>query len=239
MPTRLSLLAAVLAVAGLAPAVPAQVVLAPGHPDLDLARVAPRTGVLAVRQGGQAAPMGTVRDDVSLDGGVLTVVTSTVVPMAGPALRDSTRMAWPSLAPVANAVETGGKAGAVTYYAGAVAGSWAGAPLAFDLERPVFAPAALPLVVRALPLDRPGYRAVVPLFSARERFQEATLTVAGPDTVADADGQARAVVAVDQAGGGGLTRGFAQRHYVDPETRDLLSVTYTSTPGTVVETVRR
>ena len=215
------------------------VVLAPGHPDLRLAEVEPETGVLAVRMmGAQPRVEGTVRDDVALAGDVLTVVTSTEVGMAGPALRDSTRMAWPSLAPLAQVVETDGKRGTVAYQAAGVSGDWGdvGAPneIAFDLERPVFAPAALPLVVRALPLDQTGYQAVVPLFSARERFQEAQLTVAGPETVTLDDGRTLETVAVDQVGGGGLTRGFAQRHLIDPETRRLVRTTLTP-PGMSIQ----
>ena len=203
------------------------VVLAPGHPDLDVAAVTPETGVVLVQQTGEGGgPLGSVRDDRALDGGVLAVVTSTAVGMAGPPLRDSTRMAWPSLAPLDQTVETDGLFGRAAWSADSVAGVWgpvAGPqPLAFGLERPVFAPAALPLVVRALPLDRTGYRAVVPLFSVRDRFQEATLTVAGPETITLDDGRTVDVVAVDQEGGGGLTRGFPQRHYVDPETRALV-----------------
>ena len=208
----------------------APVVLAPGHPDLDLADVAPQTQVVAVQMlAPQEQVMGTVRDDVRLDGGVLTVVTSTEVGMAGPGARDSTRMAWPSLAPVAHTLETDGQLGTVTYDSDAIIGTWgtsaAPSPIAFGLERPVFAPAALPYVIRALPLDRAGYRATVPLFSAKDRFQEATLTVVGPETITLSDGRTVEAVAVDQAGGGGLTRGFTQRHFVDPVTRGLVRTT--------------
>ena len=224
------LLAAPTLLVAAASAQPAPVVLSPGHPDLDVAAVTPQTRVAVVQMTApQTQTMGTVRDDVRLDDGRLAVVTSTAVSMAGPSARDSTLMAWPSLAPLAHTLETDGRAGAVAYRPDGVAGTWglpqAPAALAFDLERPVFASAALPYVVRALPLDRPGYQAVVPLFSVKDRFQEATLTVVGPETITLDDGRAVEAVAVDQAGGGGLTRGFAQRHYVDPATREWLRTT--------------
>ena len=94
----------------------------------------------------------------------------------------------------------------------------------------MFAPAALPYVVRALPLGRPGYQAVVPLFSIKDRFQETRLTVVGPEDVVLEDGTTVAAVAVDQGGGGGVTRGFAQRHFVDPATREIVRTTLTP-PG--------
>ena len=225
LPLALSLLAVAAASAQTAP-----VVLSPGHPDLDLAAVVPESRVLLVQMvAPQAQVMGTVRDDVRLEGSQLTVVTSTAVSMAGPSARDSTLMAWPSLSPMAQVLETDGRVGTATYRPDGVAGTWgtpdAPSPLAFGLERPVFAPAALPYVVRALPLDRAGYQAVVPLFSAKDRFQEATLTVAGRQTITLDDGRTVEAVAVDQVGGGGLTRGFAQRHFVDPATRELVRTT--------------
>ena len=229
---RLVALAALLA----APALAQPVTLAPGHPDLAVSAVTPASGAVAVQMlAPQAQVIGTVRDDVRLDGGVLSIVTSSVVGMAGPPVRDSTQMAWPSLAPVAHVSESGQGSGAVAFAADSVRGEWAGAPLAFALDRPVFASAALPYVVRALPLERTGYRAVVPLYSARERFQEARLTVVGPDTVT-VDGRVFEAVVVEQAGGGGLTRGFAQRHFVDPATREIV-VTTLAPQGMSIEVV--
>ncbi len=234
------LLAAALLAATASAQTDAPVVLAPGHPDLDVAAVTPQTQVVLVRMvEPQVQAMGSVRDDVRLADGVLTVVTSTRVGMAGPPVRDSTRFAWPSLAPVAHVVETDGRAGVVAYGTSRVEGTWGEAgspsPLASDLDRPVFAPAALPYVIRALPLDRPGYRALVPLFSVKDRFQEATLTVVGPEAITLDDGTEVEAVAVDQAGGGGLTRGFAQRHVVDPATREILRTTLRPQQGMTVQ----
>ncbi len=216
-----------LAVLALAASASAQtpVVLSPGHPDLDVAAVAPESRVDVVRMvEPQAQSMGTMREDVVLDGDVLSVLTSTVVGMAGPPARDSTRLAWPSLQPLTQTYEADGQVGRLSYAPDSVAGTWgrldAPTAVAFGLERPVFAPAALPLVVRALPLDRTGYHAVVPMFSVKERFQEATLTVVGPETLTLDDSTTVEVIAVDQSGGGGLTRGLPQRHYIDPVTRE-------------------
>ena len=81
---RLATLAVVLVAAG--PTLAQEpVVLAPGHPDLAVEAVVPASRVVAVRNGEQV--MGTVREDVRLDGGTLTVVTSTAVSMAGPPAR--------------------------------------------------------------------------------------------------------------------------------------------------------
>ena len=222
---RLALFAFALLVTAASAEAQTAVVLSPGHPDLDMAAVAPESRVDGVRMlAPQEQYMGTVREDVILDGDVLSVLTSTVVGMAGPPARDSTRLAWPSLQPLTQTYEAEGQVGRIAFAPDSVSGTWgrvdAPAALAFGLERPVFAPAALPFVIRALPLDRTGYRAIVPLVSVKERFQEATLTISGPETLTLEDGSTLEVVAVDQSGGGGLTRGFPQRHYIDPVTRE-------------------
>ncbi len=227
----------------LAPSVVAQdaVTLRPGDPALDLAALALADYTLAVEVAGpEAQSLGTIAETYRLDGDVLTIVAQADVPMAGAPARDSTRLRWPSLAPLSNDVVGGGEVATASYQDGQVTGAYgtdgrAPLPFAFDLQRPVFAPAALPLVVRALPLT-PGYRAVVPTFSAEDRFKEAVLTVAGPETVTLPDGSVVQAVAVTRTGGGGLTRGMPQRHYVDPVTRQIVLTTMDA-PGMAIRFV--
>lgn len=201
------------------------VTLTPGHPDLTLPAAPPASGTTEVRMiEPQAQSLGTIVERTALDGDVLTVVTRTVVPMAGANSVDSTRLVWPSLAPLSNDVTDGDDVAEVAFADGTVSGTYdagrGALPFGFDLETPVFAPGVLPLLVRSIPLET-GYTAVVPLFSAKDRFKEARLTVTGREDV-EHDGETVSAWVVEQRGGGGLVGTFVQRHFIDPDTRALL-----------------
>ena len=209
-----------------APLAAQPVVLSPGHPDLSVEAVDPGPRALVFRMvAPEEREVGTLEETVSLDGDVLTVVAVADVPMRGSVLRDSSRFAWPSLAPLTTTVRDGDEGGSAEFGDGRVTGESATSfgPLGYelDLERPVFLQSALALIVRALPFE-PGYQATVPLFSASERFTEATLTVVGTEATTRADGTEVEAVVVEQVGGGGMADGADLRHYLDPTTRTLL-----------------
>lgn len=216
------------------------VTLSPGHPDLDLSALTLADETVDVRMiAPEAQSLGTVTTTASLDGDVLTVVSYAEVPMSGPPTRDSTRLAWPSLALISHDVTRGGQAGSAQLVDGQIVGSFGGdqaLPFEFDRDEPIFGTAAVELVLRALPLDRTGYRAIVPTFSTNDRFKETTLTVVGPEVITLDDGTEVEAIAVDQAGGGGLTQGFRQRHYLDATTREFL-YSKLSPPGMTVHLV--
>ena len=203
------------------------IVLTPGHPDLDFENVTLEGKTIFSLQlmEPQQQTLGYITETVSRDGDVITVVTAADVPMAGDASVDSTRMSWPTLAPLSHNVTSDDESGSVTFSANRISGSFdngnAEFPFQFDNPDAVFPLAAVPYVVRALPLDQTGYEAMIPVFSAGSRFKEALITIVGPETVT-VNGTAISAIAVDQIGGGGMSQGFKLRHYVDPSTRDLV-----------------
>jgi len=223
------LLALTLLLAGTASA--QDTILTPGHPDLDFAGIEIEDAIFNLRMiEPEPQSLGFITETATLEGDVLTVVTSANVQMAGPAQRDSTRMSWPTLAPLSHHLMSEGKSGAVTFSGNSIAGTFnngsADFPFEFDNADAVFPLAAVPYVVRALPLDQTGYEATISVFSAESRFKEALITIVGPEAVT-VDGNTISAIAVDQVGGGGLAQGFRVRHFVDPSTRDLVhSVIY-------------
>ncbi|MGB3541324.1 hypothetical protein [Rubrivirga sp.] len=212
------------------------VTLSPGHPDLEVATLTPETTTYALNIVEPPIAIGTVTEGVLLEGDVLTVVTTSDLNAAALSGRDSTRMAWPSLAPLSHDATSGDDTGTVLFADGAVSGSYGpegrASPFSFDLSQPVFPAAALGYVIRALPLE-PEYRAVVPTFSASERFKEVLLTVVGPEDVTLPNGTEASAVAVRQAGGGGMAAAGPVIHYVDPGTRALLMTVATPQGSTV------
>ena len=216
------------------------VTLTPGHPDLSVPAAPPASGTVEVRMiEPEAQRLGTVTQDVRLDGDVLTMVTTTSVQMAGPTTVDSTRLTWPSLTPLSNDLTKNGAANTVTFGDGTVAGSFDGGlgalPFDFDLEAPVFPASVLPLLLVSLPFE-PGYTAVVPTFSAESRFQEARFTVVGEEAI-EHDGETVTAVVVEQMGGGGLTGRFPQRHFIDPDSRELLYTDMSPQPSMLIRLV--
>ncbi|MEM1117463.1 MAG: hypothetical protein AAGJ11_13215 [Bacteroidota bacterium] len=201
------------------------VTLTPGHPDLTAPPAPPENETIEVRMlEPQQQSMGTVLNTARLDGDVLTLVSRMEVQMAGPTVVDSTRLAWPSLVPLSHDSQQANTSSTVTYGDGRVEGSFDGGrgalPFDFDLESAVFPTSAIPLLALSIPYDI-GYTATVPTFSAQSRFNDATLTVTGEEEV-EVDGETVQAVVVEQRGGGGMTGRFAQRHYIDPEARELL-----------------
>ncbi|MEM0962587.1 MAG: hypothetical protein AAGK21_08645, partial [Bacteroidota bacterium] len=101
------------------------VVLAPGHPDLSLGEVTLESASYVVQlTGDDSQNIGTVEETVTLEGGVLTIVSVSEVQMAGGTTRDSTRFTWPTLAPLSNDVESRGNTGRAVYADGQVSGTY-------------------------------------------------------------------------------------------------------------------
>ena len=222
-------LALLLAAALAAPALAQDpVTLVPGHPDLTMPDGPPVTGVTDVHMiEPETQTLGLIWNEAHLDGDVLTLVSRTEIEMDFPARFDSTRLRWPSLTPLSDDARQGVVVGSATFSEGRVEGTYDGGqgalPFDFDLDAAVFSSSALPLLALAIPHEV-GYSAVVPTFSAHNRFGNATLTVTGDEEV-EIDEQTIRAVVVEQTGGDGLAGLFTQRHYIDPEARQLL---YTS-----------
>ncbi len=228
--TRMRLLVLTLLLAGTASA--QDTILTPGHPDLDFGDLTIEASTIYNLQimEPEHQSLGFITETATREGNVLTVVTSADVAMAGPLQVDSTRMSWPTLAPLSHDMMREDARGTVAFSSDQISGAFnngnAEFPFQFDDPDAVFPLAAIPYVVRALPLDQTGYEAMLPVFSAESRFKEALITIVGPETVA-VNGTTINAIAVDQVGGGGLNQGFRLRHYVDPATRDLVhSVIY-------------
>lgn len=183
--------------------------------------------------GAAGQSFGTVTETVSLEDGVLTYVAVANLPQAGGVRRDSTRMAWPGLTPLSDDFSAGGEVGTAAYADGGVSGSFGpegrALPFAFDFGTPRIAPAALTLLVQAVPFED-GFTVTLPMFSAKERYRESTLTVTGREDVERGDGATVEAWVVEQRGGGGAAGQFTQTHYVDPETRAILK-TEIDAPG--------
>ena len=85
-------------------------------------------------------------------------------------------------------------------------------------------------------LKEEGFTVTLPTFSAKERFQESTLTVSGREEVEGRDGARVSAWVVEQRGGGGAAGRFPQTHYVDPQTRAILK-TEIAAPGMMIVAV--
>ena len=196
-----------------------EVTLYPGHPDLDTRALSPADVTQDIRTTGpERQAVGVRVETATLDGDVLTLVTRVD---ADGELLDSTRVAWPSLAPLSQTIVAGSNRGAATFSGTTLSGTYGGdAPQPFELSLPTtpFPQSVLPYVIRALPLDQTGYQATAPVFSPQSRLSDIYLTVEGPETVTLPNGATVDAVVVVQEGGPGGT----QRHVVDPATREIL-----------------
>ncbi|MEM1117465.1 MAG: hypothetical protein AAF845_14795 [Bacteroidota bacterium] len=232
---RLSTLSAVLLL-GAAPALAQDAVrLAPGHPDLS--PVAIESSLMAVYSGGtDGRLLGTITTTATPnDDGTVTVVTDAAAPEAGFVSQDSARYGA-SLAPIFLNQEGPGGQGTVAVDGMNVSGTYARGsmePLPFDidLEEAPFDPVSIPLVARSLPL-RAGYEAVVPTFSPLQRVRETTLTVVGEEEVMGADGEAAMAWAIEEDG-----PGRDRRFFVDGATREIVQITISPNPETVITLV--
>ena len=208
-----------------------EVTLYPGHPDLDVSALTPADVTQDVRVvEPEAQSIGLNVRTATLDGDVLTIVTR-----SGPdgSQYDSTRVSWPTLAPLSQTIASGNGEGSATYSGMEIRGSFTDgdAVLPFELALPsaAFPQPTLSYVVRALPLGQTGYQATVPVFSPQSRLSDIFLTVDGPETVTLPNGATAEAVVVSQTGG----PGGEQRHFVDASTRDLL-LTEVRTQGMVI-----
>lgn len=231
-----------LALAALLAAVPAlaqdAVVLAPGHPDLATEAMTVddvTLGVRIVQPSVQA--LGTITEAVAHhDDGTVTVIRTIDLSMPGggaQATRDTTRFAWPSLAPLSYSATdlSDGEREEVTFDGLHVTGVFGTTPLPFDLTlpSPVFGPGSMALLARAVPL-REGYTATAPTFSGEHRLRDAAIAVVGREDADRRDGTTVSAFVVETTVGR-----QTQRYFVDPETRDLLKMTVAPAPGYLLE----
>lgn len=212
------LLALSLLLAGAASA--QDVTLYPGHPDLNTSALSPNDVTRDIRMvEPEPQSLGLSVETATLDGDVLTLVSR-----SGPdgSQLDSTRVSWPSLAPLSQNVEAGNNQGSATFADMQVSGSYGsdGDAPSFELSVPSvpFPSSVLSYVIRALPLDQTGYEATAPVFSPQNRLKDIYLTVEGPETVTLSNGESADAIAVSAVGG----PGGPQKHFVDPDTRQIL-----------------
>ena len=211
----------------LAPAALAQTALTPGHPDL--AAPAAQSYDYEIRLAG-ATPrvIGHVSQEETLTGDRLTVVTHVVVRPQNMDRRDTTVVAWPSLAPISRSVHNGEE-----HVRAAVAGGrLRGRSVLGNLDEPI--DAAVPegafsegvgiRIARSVPL-RAGYTATFTRMDERGDAETATVTVTGPGPEAGTW-----LVEVVTPGGDP-----AQTHTVDGATRRLLRSAFTPQPNVTVE----
>ena len=241
--TRLSLLAlAALVAAPLAQAQPdaEPVMLRPGHPALMTQALTFDSHVESVRVTEPSIQdIGLITHDVSREGDTVTMNVSSNVPAAGDVAETSVVFDATTLAPVSRQRTTRGSSVSTRYDGVHVTGTWSRgewAPLPFDitLRNPAFAPEAIPLIARALPLEA-GYRATAHTFDATDRLREVTLTVIGQEEFMRADGSMTMPYVVEAtvvATRGGGTR----RYFVDGDTRALVGVSFSPQSGTTVVT---
>ncbi|MEL6614315.1 MAG: hypothetical protein AAFQ43_01180, partial [Bacteroidota bacterium] len=138
------------------------VTLTPGHPDLSI-DVLDLSGTLfgLFPASDLDQSLGTLKESVSRDGDVVTIVSVASVPMAGGTTQDSIRVAWPSFALISTDVTSGNRSGTAQMTASGDVTGEAGEggamlPFGFTLPSPAFPGSVVPYVVRALPLDREG-----------------------------------------------------------------------------------
>ncbi|GAB5537344.1 MAG: hypothetical protein Rubg2KO_35930 [Rubricoccaceae bacterium] len=210
-------------------------ILTPGHSDLDMDALTLSDVSQDVRMiEPQPTSLGLNIETIQLDGDVLTLVSKSDIELEGGVRMDSTRLAWPSLALLSQTIVRASRSGHAMTEGGQLVGAFGAegeeAPFAFPRTEPIFPAAALPLVIRALPLDRAGYEAEVPVFSPDSRFREVYLTVGESETVTLSDGREVDAVVVAQAGG---PRG-TQRHFVDPDTREIVRTEVSAQGGIVI-----
>ena len=219
----------------------------PGHPDLAFDAVTLASGgydVMLVEPARQ--PLGTVVETVTHhDDGTVTVTADVdiVIGNGGEQSQDTTRYVWPSLAPLSHASvdhnDDGDEVQSLRFDGLHVTGAYqdAGAPaIPVDLElaAPAFGPGSDRKVARALPFEA-GYTAVLPTFSAEDRLEAFTFTVVGREDVERPDGSTVSAWIVEQVEEAGRARQYA----VDPETRDLLRISFSPAPGYLVHFVRQ
>ncbi|GAB5537343.1 MAG: hypothetical protein Rubg2KO_35920 [Rubricoccaceae bacterium] len=197
-----------------------EVTLYPGHPDLNTSALTPTDVTRDIRMvEPEPQSLGISVETATLDGDVLTIVSR-----SGPdgSQLDSTRVSWPSLAPLSQNTAAGTNQGSAMFSGMEVSGSFGSAddPQAFELAVPSvpFPSSVLRYIVRALPLDQTGYEATAPVFSPQSRLKDIYLTVEGPETVTLPNGTTVDAVAVSAVGG----PGGPQKHFVDASTRTIV-----------------
>ena len=205
----------------------ADVVLAPGHPDLMTDAVTLANDVTSTRI---TAP--TMRELGTLtttfgegsDGSVAAIYAVESAQDEG-GFETMVAFDWPSLAPISRERRTESLVSVTAYDGASVSGEWGQGdwdPIAYDIDLPraVFAPETVPLVARALPF-RAGYNATVPTFSAEDRLRDYTLTVIGEEPFTRLDGTEMTAWIVERTSS---ARGDTPRRYaIDGATRELIA----------------
>ncbi|HEX8297851.1 MAG TPA: hypothetical protein VF594_01720, partial [Rubricoccaceae bacterium] len=215
-----------LAAVVLVPSAAAQTVLTPGHPDL--AAPAVQSFDYEIRIAG-AAPrtIGRVTQEETIAGDRLTIVTHLAVPMQNMDRRDTTVVAWPSLAPLGRSLHSGEE----HIRAAVDGGRIRGRAILGNLDETVDAPVPANVFVegvgiriaRSVPL-RAGYAATFARINERGEPSDVRVSVTGPGPDAGTW-----LVEVAEAGDP------AQTHTVDGETRRVLRSTFAPQPTMLIE----
>ncbi|HEX9952269.1 MAG TPA: hypothetical protein VGB53_10910 [Rubricoccaceae bacterium] len=200
--------------------------LTPGHPDL--ATPAVQSFDYEIRMAGPTPRViGQVSQEETLAGDRLTIVTHLTVRPQNMDRRDTTVVAWPSLAPLSRSVHNGQEHVRATVVGGRIAGRSVLGNLDEAIDAPVpegaFSEGVGIRVARSVPL-RAGYMATFTRIDERGDPSTATVTVTGPGP--DAGTWLVEVAAAGEP---------AQTHTVDAETRRVLRSTFAPQPNMTVE----
>lgn len=211
----------------------AQTALTPGSPELVAAP--PQSYEYDIRFPGEVPRvLGTRTMSETRDGDRLVVVTATLIPMGNQDQRDTTVVAWPSLAPISHASHSGEEVEMMAVADGQIRGRF----LLGNLDEPTeaalpagaFGPGTKERIVRSLPFAQ-GYTATVRIADLRGEVKTDTITVTGQGTVTRSDGTERTVWLVDMIETGDPTTTYA----VDAETREILRMSFSPRPGMTIE----
>ena len=210
-----------------APPPPTGPVLRPGDAALDTGWLADETAAYTLRL---TEPMqmdvGTSTMTRTVAGGVVTEVSTVVVPQQNMNVTTTTTADAATLAP-RSYVDTGGPSETTLAYtpsaaSGTTTRAGAATPVAATLAAPVFDETMIGMVAQSLPFAD-GYTATAEVYSAERGVQAVTFTVSGPT----GDVPAWTVVATPPSGPVTFT--------VDAATRRLVKMTMSPQPGVTVE----
>lgn len=209
-------------------------ILRPGDAALNTAWLGDDTSTYVIRV---VEPMqmdaGTMTTTRTVAGGVVTSETVTEVPMQNMRITATATADALTLAPRSYTTAGAPTDAAITYSAGAVAGTTTPkngtpAPVAATLAQPVFGNAWTTEIAQSLPFEA-GYMATVETYDAEKGVQTTTYTVVSP---ADAAGVPGWTVTAETPAG-------PFTYVIDATTREVVSVRMSPQPGVTVEMVRQ
>ena len=211
----------------------AQTALTPGSADLVAAP--PQSYEYDIRFAGETPRViGTRTLTETRDGDRLVIVATAVIPMGNQDSRDTTIVAWPSLAPLYHASHRGEEIETMAVADGQIRGRLIlgnlDEPTEAALPAGAFGPGSKERIARALPFAD-GYTATVQIADLHGDVKTDTLIVTGQDTFTRPDGTERTVWLVDVVEAGDPRTTYA----IDAETREVLRMSFSPRPDMTIE----